>query len=203
MTSPNERLLHTGTQLNFFLRFTVEHFLLQPSSSCHFSCTWAHLRPDGYRANSFNDKELSQPGVESTGSRWQLEVEQTAYGIELLCQGQWLDRNLQELCWHLEEFHITHQHTRWRGQDILTQSTPTAVVQDHYGFSLLWLCSMKRTYDRGLSIAFAILKYLTEHSHTWLRPPTGCGGFVLVTAMNEMSLHFFSHLIFKGVHPYK
>lgn len=110
-----------------------------------------------------NDKELSQPGVESTGSRWQLEVEQTAYGIELLCQGQWLDRNLQELCWHLEEFHITHQHTRWRGQDILTQSTPTAVVQDHYGFSLLWLCSMKRTYDRGLSFAFAILKYLTEH----------------------------------------
>lgn len=128
-----------------FLRFTVEHFLLQPSSSCHFSCTWAHLRPDCYRANSFNDKELKSPRCwkhRQHVAAW--SGTDSAYRIELLCQGRVTRQELAGTVltsWGVS--HHTHQHTRWRGQDILTQSTPTGAVQDHYGFSLLWLCSMK------------------------------------------------------------
>lgn len=125
----------------------MEHFLLQPRSSCHFSCTWAHLRPDRYRANSFTDKELKSP------RGWKHKAAGGSLKWNRLCISNWtsLPRPVsrQELAgtvltsWGVSHHTPTHQHTRWRGQDILTPSTPTEVVQDHYGFSLLWLCSMK------------------------------------------------------------
>lgn len=141
----------------YFSRFTLRQFLLQATSSCYFLCTWVHLRPDSYLANSFSEKETKTP--RGSPSRCLCVVEQTQFFfflflMKLPCQGQWLDRNWQELCCHLEELHITQHHTRWRSQDCFTYSSQhTGAVQDHYrAIASVWYDCVKQKYDKRLRV---------------------------------------------------